>query len=259
MKPAPLILISGSTDKHGVELGDFSLSLSLHYPLAIKAAGGIPWLLPCIPCADFIAEAVRRADGVLLTGGDDVQPAVYGREKLSPKLAKTVHAAAPERDLFELLLIDEVLRQCKPLLAICRGLQLLNVALGGTLVVDIVSEVRGASNHSWLKQKNEVVHDVKLQIGSVLAQLAGAALLGVNSTHHQAVAKIAKPLRATAVSIDGIIEGLELEPTAGQLLPFLLGVQFHPERLFARHAGHLGILRGFTSACSRKWRTKYEA
>src|SRR5438552_15815707 len=113
MRKLPLILISGSTENRGAELGDFSLSLSLNYPLAIQAAGGMPWLLPCMPAADFVGESVRRADGVLLTGGDDVQPELYGQTKLPLALRKSVHTAPPERDLFELLLIDEVLRQRK--------------------------------------------------------------------------------------------------------------------------------------------------
>src|SRR5260221_2468822 len=259
MRSAPHILISGSTEKRGAELSDFSLSLSLNYPLAVQAAGGMPWVLPCVPAPEFVAESVRRADGVLLTGGDDVHPELYRREKLPSALEKTVHAAAPERDLFELMLMDEVFRQGKPLLAICRGLQILNVALGGSLMVDIRREAPGALDHCRLKEKYQVVHEVKLEVGSRLAEVTGRTTLGVNSTHHQAVANIAKPLRATAVSIDGLIEGLEWQPSAGQFLPYLLAVQFHPERLFTRQAGHLEIFRSFTRACRPKWRTKYEA
>jgi putative glutamine amidotransferase len=251
MKP-PVILISGSTEQRGQEFSDFSLSLSLNYPLAVQAAGGLPLILPCVPSADFAAEAVRRADGVLLTGGDDVHPRLYQPGKLPPKLAKTVHAADPERDLFELLLIDEVLRQRKPLLAICRGQQILNVALGGTLLVDIAQQAPGAINHRRMDLKHQVVHPVKVKSGSMLAKIVGLDELGVNSTHHQSVAKIAKPLLATAVSIDGIIEGLEWQPAARHLLPYLLAVQFHPERLFTRYAEHLAIFRSFTGACTRK-------
>src|SRR6185503_16375781 len=108
----PGVLISGSTEQRGAEFADTSLSLSLNYPKAIKAGGGIPSVLPCIPDRDFIAEAVKRAEGILLTGGDDVAPSLY-RKDLSADLQKTVHAAAPERDLFELMLIDEVFRQRK--------------------------------------------------------------------------------------------------------------------------------------------------
>jgi len=221
----------------------------LNYPLAVQAGGGTPWVLPCIPSPLFLADSVRRADGVLLTGGDDVDPTLYRRKELPAELKETVHTAAPERDFFELLLIDEVLRQRKPLLAICRGQQILNVALGGTLLVDIARQVPGALNHRRLREKHQVVHEIKLKVGSLLAEIAGTDRLGVNSTHHQAVANIAKPLRATAVSIDGIIEGLEADPRAGHFLPYLLAVQFHPERLFARHAEHLEIFRRFIGAC----------
>src|SRR6266446_3778912 len=94
MKKPPLILISGSTASKGVEFGDASLSLSLNYALAIRAAAGMPWLLPCVPERELVAEAVRRSDGVMLTGGDDVQPSLYSA-KLPPAIEKTVHAPAP--------------------------------------------------------------------------------------------------------------------------------------------------------------------
>ena len=251
MKFRPLILISASTEKRGVEFEDLSMSLSMNYPLAIQAAGAVPWIAPCLPDREFVAESVRRCGGVMLTGGDDVEPKLYAT-RLDPQLRKTVHAAAPERDLFELMLIEEIFRQRKPLLAICRGHQILNVALGGNLVVDISSQVRGALNHSRTDRKDKIVHDVQVEEGSLLAKATATRVLGVNSSHHQAVGKIAKPLRATAASIDGIIEGLELEPAARHLLPFLLAVQFHPERLFARHKPHLELFRSFVAVCARE-------
>jgi len=254
MKKSPLVLISGSTEKRGAEFSDHSLSLSLNYPTAVKAAGGVPSVLPCIADRDLVAEGVKRCEGVLLTGGDDVQPSLYMGD-LSPELQKTVHTAAPERDLFELMLIDEVFRQRKPLLAICRGHQILNVALGGTLIVDIPSQIPNAINHSRTDLKNKVVHEAELKAGSKLAEITGKARLGVNSTHHQAVGKMAKPLRANAVSIDGIIEGMEFAPGAGSMLPWLMSVQFHPERLFPQHAEHLAIFKDFVQACVRVRRT----
>jgi putative glutamine amidotransferase len=207
-----------------------------------------------LPDRDLIAEGVKHCDGVLLTGGDDVQPSLYTKD-LSPELQKTVHTAAPERDLFELMLIEEVFRQRKPLLAICRGHQILNVALGGDLIVDIPSQVPSAINHSRTDLKNKVVHDAELKPGSRLAETIGIARLGVNSTHHQAVGKIAKPLRANAVSMDGIIEGMELAPGAHAMLPWLQSVQYHPERLFPQHAEHLELFKSFLQACSRVRRT----
>ena len=249
MKHSPLILVSGITDTKGVEFEDRSLSLSLQYPLAIRAAGGTPWLLPCLPDPEFVADAVRRCDGVLLTGGDDVSPRLYAR-RIPLRLQETVHSADVARDWFELSLIGDVFRQRKPLLAICRGQQILNVALGGTLLIDIACQVQGALNHARLDRKNEIVHEVDIESGSLLAKATGRTRLGVNSSHHQAVEKVVKPLRAVAASRDGIVEGLELAPADRHFLPFLLAVQFHPERLCARHEAHLELFRSFTRACT---------
>jgi len=251
MPVKPIILISGSTDDKGAEFTDYSLSLSMNYPSALVAAGGMPWLLPCMPERRFVSEAVKRAAGVLLTGGDDVDPKLY-TTKLPPKVAKTVHRAHRDRDLFELMLVEEVFRQRKPLLCICRGHQILNVALGGTLFADISQQIPRAMNHSRTDQKDRVVHDVACETGSLMAALAGGNRLGVNSSHHQSVARVAKVLRVTAVSRDGVVEGMELAPAAAGRLPYLLAVQFHPERLFARHAEHLELFKTFVRACRRK-------
>src|SRR5881409_2878005 len=195
----PLVLISGSTERRGAEFNDLSLSLSHNYPRAVQAGGGLPWIAPCLPDKDFVAESVARCDGVLLTGGDDVQPKIY-RKNLPESLAKTVHAADTERDLFELMLVDEVFRQRKPLLAICRGHQVLNVALGGTLIVDIASEVPDKINHRRMDKRSEGVHELRLTADSLLDKITGQQKLGVNSTHHQAVENVAGPLKVVAVS-----------------------------------------------------------
>jgi len=248
-RPKPVVLISGATEKRGVEFDDLSLSLSMNYARAVQAGGGLPWVVPCLADKGFVAESVARCDGVVLSGGDDIDPKLY-RKNLPADIAKTVHAADPERDLFELMLVDEVFRQKKPLLGICRGHQVLNVALGGTLVVDIAAEVPNSLNHSRTDKKDKIVHDTKVEAGSLLAKATGTISLGVNSSHHQAIEKVAKPLRITAVSIDGIVEGLELKAVNRHFLPFLLAVQFHPERLFARHNEHLKIFKTFVDACT---------
>jgi len=175
-------------------------------------------------------------------------------KRLPARIAKTVRRESPQRDSFELMLIREVLRQRKPLLAICRGHQILNVALGGTLFADIRLQMPQARNHSRTDRKGQVVHQVECAAGSLMERIAGKSSLGVNSTHHQAVAQIAKPLRATAVSRDGIVESLELALDARGLLPYLLAVQFHPERLFTRYAAHLEVFRTFVRACARPHR-----
>ena len=247
MKVAPLILITPSTDRKGVEFHDYSLSLSDAYPAAIQAAGGIPWIMAGTPTREVIAESVRRCHGVLLTGGDDVQTDLYAA-KLEARLKKTVSAADPARDWAELAVIEEVFRQRKPLLAICRGQQILNVAFGGDLIVDIPSQRPDALNHRRMDLKSKVVHEVSLEADSLLAELLGRKTIGVNSTHHQAVGRVAAPFRVTARSADGIVEALELNLAERHLLPYLLAVQFHPERLVKGHPAFAALFRSFIEA-----------
>ena len=249
MAKLPLILITASTEKKGVEFGDVSQSLSENYPRAIIAAGGLPLTVGTLTNRKLIAEAVRRSDGVLLTGGDDVSPEFYTR-RLSAKLRSKLEPTDPARDRLEIVLIKEVFRQRKPLLAICRGHQLLNVALGGTLIVDIHSQIRGALNHVRLDKKSAVVHEVELTADSLLAKIAHSQRLGVNSSHHQAVDRVARALHVTGRSADGVVEVMELAPAAQRRLPWLLAVQFHPERLAARNVAHREIFRSFVRACS---------
>ena len=250
MTRPPLVLVSPDVEAKGKEFGDRSISLSGNYSQALAAAGAVPVALAASRSREHIAESVRRCDGVLLTGGDDVAPGLYGAD-LPARVQSTVEVTPDggERDLSELVLIDEVFRQAKPLLAICRGHQIVNVALGGTLVADIRSQMRGALNHRRMDKRDQIVHDVRLTAGSRLAKITGRQTLGVNSTHHQAVARVAPPLQVAAASADGIIEGTELRPGAARWLPFLLTVQFHPERLVARHPEHLAIFRAFARAC----------
>jgi putative glutamine amidotransferase len=248
-KPS-LILISPNIEKKGDEFGDLSISLSETYQQALMGAGAIPWALPATISRELIAECVGRCDGVLLTGGEDVDPRLYGNG-LPAHLRQTVTVTPDggERDLRELLLIDEVFRQRKPLLAICRGHQILNVALGGTLVADIRGELPKAMNHRRMDRRSEVVHEVRLTETGILAKITGSNSLGVNSTHHQAVRRVAAPLQVIARSDDGIVESMQLKPSLGRTLPFLLSVQFHPERLADRYPKHRAIFIAFTQAC----------
>ncbi len=248
LKRAPLILISPETELKGEEFGDASISLSEAYQRAVINSGGLPLTLPCLASRDTLAECVRRADGVLLTGGNDLNPRLYTKT-LPRALAKTVGAATVERDLRELMLVDEIFRQRKPVFGICRGHQIMNVALGGTLVVDIAQQVPGALNHRRFDRKGEVVHGARLTAGSMLAKIAGKQQLGVNSTHHQAVGRVAGALRVTAATDDGIVEALELKPENAGLLPYFMTVQFHPERLAARHPEHQALFDSFVRAC----------
>jgi putative glutamine amidotransferase len=250
MSKPPLILVTPGVERHGAEFHDYSLSLSVKYENALLAAGGIPVIAPVTTHRALLAEAVRRADGVMLTGGDDIQPRLY-LDKLSKSLRRTLHVTPDygARDLREVILLDEVFRQRKPLLAICRGHQLLSVALGGKLIVDIPQQLPAALRHRRLDRPCTPVHRLRLQAGSLLATIVGDRWLGANSTHHQAVVEPAEPLVAVARTADGIVEAMELAPSVRKALPFLLSVQFHPERLADRYIHHQRIFRGFVRAC----------
>ncbi len=249
----PLILISPSIEKRGVEFHDLSVSLSVKYENAVLQAGGIPVTAPTTTDRQALAEMVGRANGVLLTGGDDINPDLYS--KSLPRAVRQTVGATPDggrRDLRELMLIDETIRQRKPLLAICRGHQLLNIALGGKLIADIRRQAPGALNHQRMDKAGELVHEAPLTAGSLLANITGKQVLGVNSSHHQAVLKPAGPLRAVARTRDGIVEAMEWKPEAARRMPFLLAVQFHPERLTTRHPEHRAIFSAFVAACVRE-------
>ncbi len=248
--PRPLILITPHTESQGTELPDPAVSLSSRYADAILAAGGQPVILPCCQEQPIVRDAIARADGVLLSGGDDIAPELYGLEP-SADLRSTIVPAEGGRDLFELIVIDEVFRQARPLLAICRGQQMVNVALGGGLIADIARQCPTALQHNRQKERLQPVHDVNIEPGSVLARVVGDVRIRVNSTHHQAVDKIAPPLRVTARSPDGIVEALELAPDHANALPFFLAVQFHPERLFDRYPEHGRIFAAFMDPCGK--------
>jgi putative glutamine amidotransferase len=247
---SPLILVSPSQQTQGAEFSDVSLSLSAKYCKAVQCHGAVPLVLPLLPDEKFIQSAVVRCQGVMLTGGDDLNPDLY-TSKLTPKLRATLSPIDRIRDFVELLLIDEVFRQKKPLLAICRGHQLLNVALGGSLFVDIPSEIPTALDHRRLDRKNDPVHEILLEPDCLLARLSGTPRFSVNSSHHQAVRKIAPILKPTGKSEDGVIESMELSPKHRRALPFLISVQYHPERLYDRHAPHAALFAAFVAACAR--------
>lgn len=250
MTKAPLILVTACTEGNGAEFGDLSLSLSLRYVQAVKLAGGLSWIMPVTVDPVEIAECVRRCDGVLLTGGNDVQPGIYQKD-VPPALSRTVGPVDSHRDLMELHLVQEVFLQRKPLLAICRGHQILNVALGGSLWIDVPTQIKNALPHNVPERKEAPVHDVTLTPDSLMAKLLGKEKIRVNSTHHQAIAEVAKAFRVTGRSQDGVVEALEMKPEEPNLLPYLLSVQFHPERLVGQYPEFLELFRSFIKSCRR--------
>ncbi|MDC0143480.1 gamma-glutamyl-gamma-aminobutyrate hydrolase family protein [Verrucomicrobia bacterium] len=250
MKHTPLIVVSTMTEHKGAEFRDRSTSLSFWYTRALARAGGLPLLAPNFTEQKNLArDMVDRADGVMLTGGDDLQPDLY-----NPTLPRRIKTKAggvdPERDLFEFQLIEQALQQRKPMLAICRGPQVLNVALGGGLVTDIPSERPEAMNHARKDAAHKLVHSAQLAKGSLMQKIFRRDTLRINSAHHQAVGDLAPMLRATAQTKDGIIEAIELTETETKNAPFLLGVQFHPERLIDTHPEFLRVFKAFVKACA---------
>jgi putative glutamine amidotransferase len=230
MAKSPLIIVSPSIEKRGAEFHDLSVSLSVKYENAVLQAGGLPVTAPTTIDRRTLAELVGQGDGVMLTGGDDIRSDLYDRG-LPPAVRKTI-GSTPDggrRDLRELMLIDESFRQHKPLLAICRGHQLLNIALGGQLIADIGHQVPGALNHQRMDKAGELVHEVPLTSSSLLAKMVRKRNLGVNSSHHQGVLEPADPLMAVARTQDG--------------------------RLTERHAEHRAIFRWFIEACRRRSKT----
>ena len=193
------------------------------YTVSIRGAGLVPLVLPVLDRSDADA-ALDGMAGLVLTGGEDVNPARYGVAP-HPELGD-VHDG---RDAFETALVEAARARSLPTLAICRGVQILNVALGGTLVQDIPSEWENAIEHDGDWARTRRVHEVDVVPGSRLARALGTERPIVNSMHHQAVGTVAPSLATVARAPDGIVEGVEW-PTDDW---WRVGVQWHPEELTA--------------------------
>jgi putative glutamine amidotransferase len=189
------------------------------YVRSVELSGGVPLVLA--PAGAALHPALlSKLDGLVLTGGIDVTPLLYGETAMP-----TVQDTSAERDEFEVKLLLEALAHDVPILAICRGMQLLNVALGGTLVQDIRTETGSGIHHDdFARPRTEIAHTVSIRSGSRLHALLGEDAVEVNSFHHQAVDRLATPFVATAFAPDGIVEAVEFRAER-----FVLGVQWHPE------------------------------
>jgi putative glutamine amidotransferase len=211
------------------------------YVHALLRAGAAPVLIPVQTDPSLLRVLYASLDGLLLSGGKDVAPVHYGEalhEKCDP--------VPPERDEMELKLARWAVEEGKPLLAICRGIQVLNVALGGSLYQDIEAQLPGAENHTWYPDypRNRVSHMVPITREAGLARIVGTAPLPVNSLHHQAVKDVAPGLTVVARAPDGVVEGLEADGH-----PFAIGVQWHPEELAAGDRRQQRIFDALVDAC----------
>ncbi len=211
------------------------------YTGAIRMAGGLPLILPITDDdTDGIADYLGAVDGLLFTGGEDVAPAYYG-ESQDDRCQEPDRA----RDLFEMHLARAALAQQTPVLGICRGLQVLNVAAGGSLYQDLRCRPGTQPYHAaGAADRQRLIHPVRILGGTRLHAIMGVAESRVTSTHHQFVKMLAPGFRVTAESAeDGIVEGIE-QPE----YDFLLAVQWHPERMVRDHAEHLALFRGLVDA-----------
>lgn len=208
------------------------------YVEAVAAAGGVPVLLPAVDSPEEAGELLARLDGLLLPGGKDLDPTHYG-EPPHPGL----EAVEPRDDRTELTLTRQAVKANVPLLAICRGIQVLNVALGGSLYQDLRSQVPDALDHRPARPRGEPHHPLTITAGSRLEGITGRREVGANSFHHQAIKELGAGLVATAWAPDGIVEAVELHGH-----PFALGVQCHPEDLWPHEPAWKAVFQAFVEA-----------
>jgi putative glutamine amidotransferase len=212
------------------------------YARALLSAEGIPIILSPLVGPALAGRALDGIDGLVLTGGEDMDPAWYGADP-SPRLSPP----SRERDLFELALFAVARQREIPILGICRGIQVINVALGGTLYQDLPSERSAGVDHRPEGARDQRSHRVRLQAGSRAAGALGAAVVTVNSSHHQAIKDLASGLLAVGWTDDDLIEAVETPASA----PWLVAVQWHPEEM---HADPLAPDRGLFAALVREAR-----
>jgi putative glutamine amidotransferase len=210
------------------------------YIRCLEAAGAAPLIVPLLRAEGALRAIYATLDGLLLAGGGDVDPRLYGEEP-HPKLRDV----DPERDRVELLLLRWAFEDDLPVLAICRGIQVLNVAAGGTLYQDIAAQCPWAMRHNHYRSRprDYRAHEVNIEPGSRLFHLLGTRRLAVNSMHHQAVKDPAPGLRVSARAEDGLIEGIESSEHR-----FVVGVQWHPEALAHQDPVMQRLFDGFVEA-----------
>lgn len=226
MSPSSSPIIALTANRSTNASGSSAYEVKEAYIRSVIGAGGLPVLLPT--CRDLAGQAdlLAGVDGVVLTGGGDVDPQFFTGGQHG-----RVSGVDQGRDLFEIALVRHLVQSGMPFLGICRGIQVVNVALGGDLVLDIADELPSAHKHDYFTPKyaaDRLSHSVVVEKGSSLAKISGFGRLEVNSRHHQAIKQLAPGLKVSAFSDDGIIEAVEL-PTH----PFGIAVQWHPENLQA--------------------------
>ncbi|HET91776.1 MAG TPA: gamma-glutamyl-gamma-aminobutyrate hydrolase family protein [Chloroflexi bacterium] len=244
----PVIGITGRTEQSARPPNIPLYSIGQTYVHAILLARGAPVVIPPHLDEDRLRAIFERIDGLLLSGGGDVQPSFFGERD-----SGLLWSLDERRDRTELALARWALAERLPVLAICRGHQVLNVAAGGTLIQDIPTQVPGALTHTVVagSPRDSVAHTVEVMAGSRLSAMFGAGELGVNSAHHQAVKDVGADMVVTARAPDGIIEGLERRDH-----PFCVSVQWHPEAMGETHPPMRQLFAGLVQAATARTNTQ---
>jgi putative glutamine amidotransferase len=234
----PLIGITGGLTHNSS--GSPVCQVGQAYITAVSQAGGLPVMIPIGLKEQDLTALLDRLDGVLLSGGGDIDPG-YFNGTAHPK----VYGISPERDELELSLVERALEKGKPLLAICRGIQVLNVAMGGALYTHLQDQLESSLKHDWFPKfpRDKLAHTVSLKCESKLDQIYGEDEVQVNSLHHQGISRVGEGLVATAFAPDGLVEGLEVSGA-----DFALGVQWHPECL-PDDMGSQRLFAAFIESC----------
>lgn len=234
----PTIGITCSVDEDSARLNDA-------YYRALEGAGAVPVLIPAYSDSENILELVGLLDGVLFSGGVDLDPHSYGEEPI-----KGLGQITPNRDEIEIKLCQQFFKLKKPIFGICRGIQLINVALGGSLYQDIYSQRQNVLKHSQDAPSYHPTHKIHLIENTFIHSVFQKSEILVNSFHHQAIKNLAPVLKATAHSEDNVIEAVENT----DMDSFVLGVQWHPERMFQKYREQARLFEAFVERCANRKR-----
>jgi putative glutamine amidotransferase len=224
------------------------------YIQVLAGLGAVPWIIPLLMGDEETLKSIYpRLDGVFLTGGVDIDPVCYQQQR-HPLCGRT----DPPRDWTEIRLLHWALRDRKPIFGVCRGLQMINVALGGSLMQDVPTQMPAAVDHDSQAQAgadscNAVMHPVRVAPGTKLRDILRASEIEVNSTHHQAIAELAHGLVASAWAPDGLIEAIEASNKDGS---YLVAVQWHPEDMAQKVAPMRQLFQSFLEAATAYQQTR---
>ena len=245
--PGAVIGVPGYWHESEAILGRRSTAVPDSYLRALLKVGAVPLIIPVIRSDRILEQLFQMVDGLLLIGGPDLDPIQYHQRPV-PALRKVT----PARDDVEMKITRRAVDTGLPILAICRGIQVLNVALGGTLWQDIATQLPEAAKHDYYPDYPEdyPAHHVRLVSGSRLAGIVGVEEFSVNSLHHQAIDRLGHGLRVVADAPDGVIEAVEAEDGR-----WIIGVQWHPEWLVEKDPHMVALFQTFHDACVARCRT----